>query len=47
MSDLLDTALAFAILLVVFLPLERLFPAHRQAVVREQWGTDLCFFLGQ
>ena len=42
-----ETALAFGLLLVVFSPLERLFPAHRQPVLRREWGTDLLFFLGQ
>ena len=38
---------AFGLLFVVFLPLERLFPGHRQDVFRRQWGTDLLFFIGQ
>jgi sterol desaturase/sphingolipid hydroxylase (fatty acid hydroxylase superfamily) len=42
-----DTLLSLALLLAVFLPLERLFPAHRQDVLRREWGIDLCFFLGQ
>lgn len=44
---LVDSLIAFAVLLGIFLPLERLFPAHRQRVVRKEWGTDLLFFLGQ
>ena len=47
MSTVSDTLVSFAVLFAVFLPLERLFPAHRQAVLREQWLTDLAFFLGQ
>jgi sterol desaturase/sphingolipid hydroxylase (fatty acid hydroxylase superfamily) len=47
MDTLIDALLAFAILTAVFLPLERLFPAHGQPVFRKEWGTDLCFFLGQ
>lgn len=47
MSQLLDPLLAFAVLLGIFLPLEKLFPAHRQKVLRKEWGTDLLFFLGQ
>ncbi|MCB9915874.1 MAG: sterol desaturase family protein [Planctomycetes bacterium] len=43
----LGTAATFGVLLLVFLPLERLFPAHRQRVLRREWGTDLLFFLGQ
>jgi len=46
-SVALDTLIAFAVLLVVFAPLEKLFPAQRQRVVRDEWFTDLCFFLGQ
>lgn len=47
MDAVRDTALAFGLLLLIFLPLERLFPAHEQRVVRREWGTDLLFFLGQ
>ena len=47
MSELLDSLFAFAVLFAVFLPLERLLPAHRQKVIRKEWGTDLLFFLGQ
>lgn len=47
MDHLLDPLLGFAILLAIFLPLEKLFPAHRQRVIRPEWGTDLLFFLGQ
>ena len=37
---------AFVILFLVFLPLERLFPGHRQRIVRKEWFTDLLFFTG-
>lgn len=47
LQSLTDTALSFALLFAVFLPLERLFPAQRQRVFRAEWGTDLLFFLGQ
>lgn len=47
MTDLQSVLFSFAILFVVFLPLERLFPAQRQRVFRKEWGTDLLFFLGQ
>jgi len=47
MLELANSAAAFFILLLIFLPLERLFPAHRQGVFRKEWGTDLLFFLGQ
>jgi sterol desaturase/sphingolipid hydroxylase (fatty acid hydroxylase superfamily) len=44
---LLDSAISFAILCAVFLPLERLFPARRERLLRPEWKIDLCFFLGQ
>jgi sterol desaturase/sphingolipid hydroxylase (fatty acid hydroxylase superfamily) len=47
MQALLDTAISFAILCAVFLPLERLFPAQRTRLFRAEWGIDLLFFLGQ
>ena len=47
MGSLTHTLLTFGVLMVVFLPLERLFPAHRQRVIRREWGTDVLFFLGQ
>ena len=47
MGQLVDSLISFAILFAVFLPLERLLPAHRQKVIRKEWGTDLLFFLGQ
>lgn len=45
--DLLAAAQSFALLTLVFLPLERLFPAQRQGIVRARFGTDLLFFAGQ
>ena len=47
MEFLLEPLLAFVVLLAVFLPLEKLFPAHEQPVLRKEWWTDLAFFLGQ
>ena len=47
MSAVLDTTVAFALLALIFLPLERLHAAHRQRVLRREWATDLLFFLGQ
>jgi len=44
---LLAPVFAFAFLLAIFLPLEKLFPAHEQRVIRKEWSTDLLFFLGQ
>ena len=41
-------AASFATLLVVFVPLERLFPARPgQQILRPAWWTDLAFFAGQ
>jgi sterol desaturase/sphingolipid hydroxylase (fatty acid hydroxylase superfamily) len=40
--------LSFAVLVIVFVPLERLFPARRgQRVLRPAFFTDACFFFGQ
>lgn len=47
MDQFLDVLVSFVILLIVFLPLERAFPAREQRVFRREWGTDLLFFLGQ
>lgn len=46
-SALLETLASFALLLAVFLPLERLFPGNRERLLRPELGTDLLFFLGQ
>jgi len=43
----LNAIFAFGFLLAIFLPLELLFAAHKQRYFRREWGTDLCFFLGQ
>jgi sterol desaturase/sphingolipid hydroxylase (fatty acid hydroxylase superfamily) len=43
----LETLLAFLILGAVFIPLERLFAARPQRVLRREWGLDLLFFAGQ
>jgi len=47
-SILITTAISFVFLIVVFRPLEVLFPAKPgQKFFRPAWLTDLCFFLGQ
>ncbi|MCR9248341.1 MAG: sterol desaturase family protein [bacterium] len=47
-SELLQNAgLQFAVLFLVFLPLERLNPGHDQPVFRRGYFTDVLFFLGQ
>src|SRR5438309_2392886 len=44
----LTTGLSFSFLVLVFRPLELVFPAKRgQRFFRPAWFTDLCFFLGQ
>jgi sterol desaturase/sphingolipid hydroxylase (fatty acid hydroxylase superfamily) len=46
-DTLLAAAASFAVLAVVFGPLERLFPARAQRIVRPELATDVCFFAGQ
>ena len=47
-SVILSTGVSFLFLLVLFRPLEYVFPAKKdQAFFRPQWLTDLLFFLGQ
>lgn len=42
------TVLSFIFLLVVFVPMEKVFPAKKdQKIIRPHWFLDLCFFLGQ
>lgn len=40
-------ALALVLLAVMYVPLERAFPARPQAFLRPRFGTDLVFFVGQ
>src|SRR5258706_11026157 len=45
---LLATASSLAVLVVVFVPLKRVFPSRAgQRVFRREWSLDLAFFLGQ
>ncbi len=45
---ILPAVLSFLFLLILFRPLELLFPAKPdQKFFRPYWWTDLCFFLGQ
>lgn len=41
------TLAAFVFLVLLFRPLEMLFPARKQPLFRPNWLTDLLFFLGQ
>jgi sterol desaturase/sphingolipid hydroxylase (fatty acid hydroxylase superfamily) len=44
----LSAGISLCFLVIVFRPLEMLFPAKPgQAMLRPAWLTDLCFFLGQ
>jgi sterol desaturase/sphingolipid hydroxylase (fatty acid hydroxylase superfamily) len=48
MKALAAAGLSFALLVVMFVPLERLFPARaKQRVFRPSLSVDACFFLGQ
>lgn len=38
---------SFALLFVVFVPLERMFAARRQRILRREFWTDCAFFFGQ
>jgi len=45
---LLATGASFLFLALVFIPMEKVFPAKKeQKVFRRHWVLDLCFFLGQ
>tara|TARA_R110002072_G_scaffold4174_1_gene29379 strand:+ start:84942 stop:85724 length:783 start_codon:yes stop_codon:yes gene_type:complete len=46
-DSLAHVVTSFAILLLVFLPLERLFAASKQGMFRLGFWADLCYFLGQ
>lgn len=39
--------LSFLYLVVLFWPMELVFPARKQKLIRPDWVLDLCFFLGQ
>lgn len=41
------TLASFAVLAIIFVPLERVFPARPQKMVRAEAGIDVVFFLGQ
>src|SRR4051794_40381643 len=47
LSVALAALASFGLLAAVFVPLERLFPARRQPILRGAFGTDALFFLGQ
>ncbi len=42
------TALSFVVLVMIFVPMEKVFPAKlKQKIFRPRWVLDLCFFMGQ
>jgi sterol desaturase/sphingolipid hydroxylase (fatty acid hydroxylase superfamily) len=45
--SLASAGISFLFLAALFWPLEKAFPAKRQALFRPHWLTDLAFFLGQ
>ena len=48
LAELSATAISVAFLILLFLPMERTFPAKRgQKFFRKAWLLDLCFLLGQ
>lgn len=42
-----STGLSFLFLAILFCPMERVFPAKEQRILRPRWWTDLAFLLGQ
>ena len=50
-SIMIETGLgilsSLLILIVLLVPMERVFPAKKQKFFRPEWWLDLCFFLGQ
>lgn len=45
---ILATGVSFLFLSLVFIPMEKVFPAKKeQQVFRKNWMVDLCYFLGQ
>ncbi len=47
-SSIFSAGAAFILLVLIFRPLERVFPAKpNQPFRRPHWLVDLCFFFGQ
>lgn len=45
---LLATGASLLFLALVFIPMEKAFPANaNQKIFRPKWGLDLCYFFGQ
>ena len=47
MFSIQQTLTSLLIFSVIFAVLDKLFSFHKQKIFRREWGTDLCFFLGQ
>jgi sterol desaturase/sphingolipid hydroxylase (fatty acid hydroxylase superfamily) len=46
-TSILAAGISFLFLALMLWPLEKLFPARKQNLLRPHWWTDLLFFLGQ
>jgi sterol desaturase/sphingolipid hydroxylase (fatty acid hydroxylase superfamily) len=46
-TSILAAGISFLFLAVMLWPLEKVFPARKQKLLRPHWWTDLLFFLGQ
>lgn len=45
---LMATGASFLFLALVFIPMEKVFPAKEsQKILRKKWILDLCYFIGQ
>ncbi|WP_346236395.1 sterol desaturase family protein [Niabella insulamsoli] len=48
LNILIAAGASFIFLFLVFLPMEKAFPARKgQKIIRKNWVLDLCYFLGQ
>jgi len=48
LNVLMATGASLLFLALVFIPMEKVFPAKpQQKILRKNWGLDLCYFLGQ
>jgi sterol desaturase/sphingolipid hydroxylase (fatty acid hydroxylase superfamily) len=48
LSTLVPTVISLAFLALLFIPMEKIFPAKAgQKIFRKHWLVDLCYFLGQ
>jgi sterol desaturase/sphingolipid hydroxylase (fatty acid hydroxylase superfamily) len=47
MFTVTETFISLAVFFIIFFFLEKLFVRHKQNTFREEWFTDVLFFLGQ